>query len=129
MFNGRFAKHDTIFGELMDARAHRGNGYRGYAWTKAEITIVDADHLALSGGINLKSNGELGANMLCDRVKYINLPNGAAYTFNYANKDLEPKNYRNAACWLYISASQRHHEAQRELALPLPFWNRRQERR
>jgi hypothetical protein len=119
MFNGRYVDTRKIRGDLMDAPAHRGNGYRGYAWSKADIEIVDANTLTL-GEITLKRlGGELGANKLCDTAKYANLPNAAANMFIYATRDFGLKNYGNGACWLYISAHQGHHEAARELALLL----------
>jgi hypothetical protein len=119
MFNGRYVDMRTIRGEQMDAPAHRGDGYRGYAWSKADIEIVDPNNLKL-GEITLKRlSGELGANKLCDTAKYANIPNAAANMFIYATKDLGLRNYGNGACWLYISAHQGHHEAARELALLL----------
>jgi TPR repeat protein len=119
MFNGRYVD-GRINGDLMDAPAHSGGGYRGYAWTKAEIQIADADNLILPGGIKMKrTSGELGANKACDAVKYAGLD--ASYAFNYADKDYELKNYGNAACWLYVSASQGNSEARLSLGLLLHF--------
>ncbi len=121
MFNGTYIANHNITGDIMDAPAHQGNGYRGFAWSKAEIQIIDPNHLVLPGGVKLTRKGELGANKLCEPDKYMSIPNAAAAFFIYANKDFELKNYGTAACWLYLSASQRHHEAQRQLALLLHF--------
>jgi hypothetical protein len=119
MFNGRYVDARKIRGDLMDAPAHRGSGYRGYAWSKADIEIVDSNNLTL-GDITLKRlGGELGANKSCDAAKYANMPNAAAPMFIYATRDFGLGNYGNGACWLYISAHQGHHEAARELALLL----------
>ena len=119
MFNGRYADN-RITGQLMDAPAHHGNGYRGYAWTDAEIRIVDANNLVLPGDVKMKrTDGELGANKICDAVKYAGLD--ASRVFIYAEKDIELKNSGNGACWLYVSASQGHSEAQMDLGLALHF--------
>jgi hypothetical protein len=58
---------------------------------------------------------EQGANKPCDPVKYANMEQ--ARTFIFATRDFQLKNYGNAACWMYVSASQGHHEAQLELAM------------
>jgi TPR repeat protein len=116
MFNGHYSGGATaITGDLMDAPARHSDGYRGYAWTKAEMRIVNVDSLMLPGGIKMKRVDELGANKVCDPIKYGHID--PARTFIYASRDLELHNYGNAPCWMYVSASQGHHEAELDLAL------------
>jgi hypothetical protein len=119
MFNGKYADN-RIVGEFMDPPAHRGNGYRGYAWIKGAMQVVDGNNLALPQGAMLKrTDGELGANKPCDAVAYAHLD--PARVFDYGEKDRELKNFGNAACWYYIAASQGHSEAQMDLGLALHF--------
>ncbi len=119
MFNGTYDGQHLV-GDVMDAPAHSGKGYRGYAWTRGEIQIVDADNLVLPRNIKMKrTDAELGANKACDTVKYAQL--NAARAFEYAAKDIDLGNFGNGACWLYVSASQGHSEAQMDLGLALHF--------
>jgi TPR repeat protein len=119
MFNGRLAGNH-ITGDWMDAPAHHGDGYRGYAWTKADIQIVDANNLAGPAGILLKrSSPEQGANRICDPTSFANID--AAHALNYANKDYELKNFGNAACWLYVSAVLGNSDAQLYMGVVLHF--------
>jgi TPR repeat protein len=108
-------------GDQMDAPARKGNGYRGYAWSKAEIQIVDGNNLVLLNGAKMRvsGDGQRGANVLCDPAKHGGWDE--ATTFAIASDSLTLSNYGNAACWLYLSAAQGHHEAQFELALALHF--------
>jgi TPR repeat protein len=120
MFNGKYSDN-RIVGDLMDAPAHHSDsGYRGYAWTKAEVQIIDADNLMLPGNVKMKrTSSEMGANKVCDAAKYATLD--AGHTLIYANKDYELGNYGNAACWMYVSASQGNAEAQLNMGLLLHF--------
>jgi TPR repeat protein len=119
MFSGTYDGQHLV-GEVMDAPAHSGNGYRGYAWTRGEIHIVDANNLVLPRNIKMKrTDAELGANKACDTAKYAQL--NTARAFEYGAKGIEIGNFGNGACWLYVSASQGHSEAQMDLGLALHF--------
>jgi TPR repeat protein len=109
MFNGHYA-NGHITGDLMDAPAHSGNGYRGFAWSKAEIQIADIKTLLLPGNVKLSRwRGPMVANRPCDPVKDGHVDPAAAFV--YAKTDYALKNYGTAGCWLYVSASEGNAEA------------------
>jgi hypothetical protein len=116
MFNGHYAD-GHITGDLMDAPAHSGNGYRGFAWSKAEIQIADAKTLLLPENVKLsRSRGPMVANRPCDPVKDVHVDPAAALV--YAKTDYALANYGTAGCWLYVSASGGNAEA----AMALGFY-------
>jgi len=107
-----------ITGDLMDAPARKGDGYRGFAWTKGEIQIANPNQLILPGNVKLTcTRGGGAANRPCDAVKDRYLDPGRALSF--AAVDYTLKNYGNAACWMYIAGIQGRPEA--ALALGLFF--------
>jgi len=109
MFNGHYVD-GHIAGDLMDAPAHSGNGYRGFAWSKAEIQIVDPKTLLLPENVKLsRSRGPMVANRPCDPVNDVHVDPAAALV--YAKTDYALKNYGTAGCWLYVSASGGNAEA------------------
>ena len=111
MFEGKY-RDGKILGEWMDAPAHKiANG--DYASTTIELQIKKPTELITPAGIRLTRSDELGANQICDARKYASLD--SAYAFNYGVRDVELRNFGNAACWMYVSASQGHHQAQFEL--------------
>ena len=113
MFQGKYA-NNLIKGDWMDGPAHL-NERKQYDSTRIDINIENPSSMVTSAGIRLTRSIELGANKLCDAVKYAAMP--AANIFIYGSRDLELKNYGNAACWMYIAASQGHHEAQLDLSV------------
>jgi hypothetical protein len=118
IFNGHYVA-DHIDGDLMEAPArHDKAGYRGWAWSPTTVTIIDAEHFALSNNIKARrTSSERGANKHCDVGQYGRLD--PARTFDYALDDLDLGNRGNAACWMYVSASQEHSEAQFYMGLML----------
>jgi TPR repeat protein len=119
IFNGHYID-GHITGDLMDAPAHTGNGYRGFAWSKAEIQIADARTLLLPGSVKLSRwRGPMVANRACDPVNDARVARvDPAAALVYAKMDYALKNYGTAGCWLYVSASQGTPEA----AMALGFY-------
>ena len=114
MFNGRYA-NNRITGQWMNAPAHLNASGR-YDSTAVELQILNPTNLVVSpSGIKVTRSDEQGANKICDPVKYADMEQ--ARTFIFATRDFQLKNYGNAACWMYVSASQGHHEAALELAM------------
>ena len=117
LFNGRY-QQGRIVGDLMDAPAHKGDGYRGFAWSKAEVGISDPATLVLPGQLTLRRvRGPVVANRLCDAAREAHLDPGTALQF--AKADYSVENHGNAACWLYVSASQGNPDAALALGLVL----------
>ncbi len=113
MFVGTYGEN-VITGDWMNVPAHRdANG--DYDGTRIDIRILSATNLITPAGIRVTRSDELGANKSCDAVAYAHMDQ--ARTFIYGSRDFELGNYGNAACWIYVAASQGHHEAQRELAV------------
>jgi len=115
MFNAHYIG-GRITGDLMDAPAHKGDGYRGFAWSKAELKIVNLNELELPGGLKLaRTRGFAGANRRCDALQDRYLDPGRALGF--AGVDFTLKNFGNTACWLYIAGIQGRPEAALALGL------------
>ena len=115
MFNGHYTG-GRIEGDLMDAPARQGGGYRGFAWMKAELKIVNLNELELPGGWKLtRTRGFAGANRPCAAAGDRYLDAGRA--LHFAGVDYTLKNYGATACWLYIAGIQGRPEAALALGL------------